>query len=85
MDVGVENLSEWHRVHDVLTADTIKIWDGLTAEKDASDKVLSQSEEFFQHVDLAGVFRIRMVTSHQAATGSNIAYKSFLRNASDIE
>ena len=84
-DVGTENLSEWHHVHDVLTADTIKIWDGLTAAKTSSDKIISQAEDRILHVDLSGIFRIRMVTSHQGGSGSNIAFKSFLRNAEKIE
>lgn len=83
-DTTTENLSEWGRV-DSLPTNIIDIWDGLTNAKDSADDILSQAEEFLLHVDLAGIFRIRLVTFHRAATGADIAFKSFLRNATAIE
>lgn len=76
--------SEWHYVDDIPT-NQITIWDGLAVQKDSADDIFSESEEFFVHLDLAGIFRIRMAALHRSASGANIAFKSFLRNAEKIE
>jgi len=83
-DTTTEADSEWGQI-DVLPTDIITVFDGLTNAKDSADDILNQAEVFFLHVDLAGIRRIRLVVHHRAATGSNIAFKSNIINATDIE
>ena len=83
-DTSTEADSEWGQV-DVLPTNVITVMDGLTNGKDSADKILNQAELFFIHLDLAGVRRMRLIVLHRAATGSNIAFKANVINATDIE
>lgn len=85
-DASVVADGEWHRITKVVTNTSITIDYGLAVEKDSSDFIWTEADEFSFHIsDLGGINRINVLVVHEAATGSNVHVLAEVTVATDLE
>ena len=84
-DASVVADGEWHRIVKVTTNTSVAIAYGLANEKDSSDYIWTEADEFVCHIDLSGLSRINVLVVHEAATGANLHVLAEAMIATDIE
>jgi hypothetical protein len=84
-DTGTVANSEWHRIVQVTTNTSIEIDYGLANEKDSSDVIYTEADEFVYQIDCSGLSRVNVLVVHEAATGSNIHVLAEITVATDLE
>ena len=84
-DAGAAADSEWHSVDLIVANTNVTIMMGLTNQKDSSDFIFSDAQNFQVEIDCAGWSRLRVDFSHEGATGANCAVEGFINIATDLE
>ena len=65
--------SEWHQIDKIVVGVSIDLTEGLVVQKDSSDVIWSDAENFAYRLDLSGVARWRVIYKNEGATAMNTA------------
>ena len=84
-DVGTAANSEWHQVDLIVSNTSIDLTEGLVVQKDTSDNIFSDAENWSFRLDLSAVARWRVTYKHEGATGMNTAIWVNFIEATDFE
>lgn len=83
-DAGTLANSEWARCQEISTNAFIKLIDGLTNQKDASDVIWNDADIFVCQLDLTAIGRVRVVFQHEGAVGANCHVKGLMVTGDSI-
>lgn len=83
-DTSVVGASEWVRIVKVITNTSITIAYGLTTQKDSSDFIWSEADEYVFYTNTEGFKRINVLVVHESATGANLEVEALAVLATDI-
>lgn len=68
--------SEWNFCKRIVTDVSIDLFSGLTVAKDSADVIWNDANIFTCILDLTSITRVRVVFSHEGATGANVHIKA---------
>jgi len=83
-DTGTLADSEWARCQEVVLNTSVNLIDGLTTQKDSADVIWNDANVFFCSLDLTAVSRVRVVFTHEGATGANCHVKALMVTGDSI-
>lgn len=83
-DTGTLANSEWARCQEIVTNTSINLIDGLTNQKDSADVIWNDADVFVCQLDLTAVSRLRVVFTHEGATGANCHVKALMVTGDSI-
>ena len=84
-DASVVADGEWHQIVSVDANVSITIDYGLAVQKDSSDFIWTEADEFHIKIDCEALKRANVLVVHEAATGSNLHVLAEGVFATDIE
>jgi hypothetical protein len=70
-DTGTLTDSEWAELKTFVANTNIQLVDGLTAQKDSADVIWNSASRWVVTLDLNSIESVRVVWSHEGATGAN--------------
>lgn len=70
-DTGTLVDSEWAKLKTFVTNVSVNLIDGLTNQKDNTDIIWNDASKWALTIDLSGIEAVRVVWTHEGATGAN--------------
>ena len=76
--------SEWGQIQEIATDASITLVDGLTTGKDSADFIWGNAERTVVQLDVMALGRVRVIFTHEGASGADVHVKALMITADTI-